>query len=106
MHFLFGHLIVTFKLLQEKGPPPGDDLDGLHEDVGNDGHAHEGPEQAQQVDDRPDLHRPRVLVDQRQQQPHVRARVAVHVTRRHGGGVDSGDVTPEINMKYFQGKEL
>lgn len=56
----------------------GDLLDGAHEDVGYDGHSHEAVEEAEQVEESAHLHRPRELVDERQEQ---RFRTGVVVQR-------------------------
>ena len=44
-------------------------LDGAHEDIGDDRDAEETPDESDEVDGRPGLHRPCVLTDERQDQP-------------------------------------
>lgn len=76
----------------------GDDLDGAHEDVGDDGHAHETPEESEQVDEGSEAVVPSRLVGQREDETKGGTHVlsvhnfrAVPVHPEVGGGDPSGE---------------
>ena len=79
----------------------GDLLDGAHEDVGDDCHAHETVEQAHQIEEGPHLGRPRELVDERQQEALLRTSVLFQrsVSRHHSPVIQFQKC--KINYQHF-----
>jgi hypothetical protein len=59
----------------------GDDLDGAHEDIGDDGDAEEAVEEAEDVERGPDADPPAVLLEERQQQTRRTLVQAQHLHR-------------------------